>query len=131
MFSGQLLLDLAEHGMSREDAYRLVQSHAMRAWKEDLNFRELVMNDKEITSRVPRKSLIAIVTSLTITCTTAARDSMFTARASRGKMSAAPPGRKSLHVWYLPVHPDVEPSVTITSAAFSQSTLVRAGSALT
>ena len=57
VFSGQLLLDLAEHGMSREDAYRLVQKHAMRAWKEDLNFRELVMNDKEITSRVPAKQI--------------------------------------------------------------------------
>ncbi len=57
VFSGQLLLDLAEHGMSREDAYRLVQAHAMRAWKDDLNFRELVMNDKEITSRVPAKQI--------------------------------------------------------------------------
>ena len=57
VFSGQLLLDLAEHGMSREDAYRLVQSHAMRAWKEELNFRELVMNDQEITSRVPREQI--------------------------------------------------------------------------
>jgi adenylosuccinate lyase len=57
VFSGQLLLDLAEHGMSREDAYRLVQGHAMRAWKEDLNFHELVMNDPEITSRVPKKVL--------------------------------------------------------------------------
>jgi adenylosuccinate lyase len=53
VFSGQLLLDLAEHGMLREDAYRLVQKHAMRAWKEDLNFRELVMADAEITGRVP------------------------------------------------------------------------------
>src|SRR5262249_24778231 len=57
VFSGQLLLDLAEHGRSREDAYRLVQKHAMRAWKEDLNFRELVMNDPEITSRVPKAQL--------------------------------------------------------------------------
>lgn len=57
VFSGQLLLDLAEHGMSREDAYRLVQKHAMRAWKEDLNFHELVMNDSEITSRVPPKQI--------------------------------------------------------------------------
>ena len=57
VFSGQLLLDLAEHGMSREDAYRLVQGHAMRAWKEDLIFRDLVMNDKEITSRVPREQI--------------------------------------------------------------------------
>lgn len=57
VFSGQLLLDLAEHGMSREDAYRLVQKHAMCAWKEDLIFHDLVMNDPEITSRVPKKKI--------------------------------------------------------------------------
>jgi len=57
VFSGQLLLDLAEHGMSREDAYRLVQKHAMGAWKDDLNFRELVMADPEITGRVPREQI--------------------------------------------------------------------------
>jgi adenylosuccinate lyase len=53
VFSGQLLLDLVEHGVSREDAYRMVQSHAMRAWKEGMNFRELVLKDKNITRRVP------------------------------------------------------------------------------
>ena len=57
VFSGQLLLDLVEHGMSREDAYRAVQSHAMRAWKEGLNFRELILADKEITRRVPRREI--------------------------------------------------------------------------
>ena len=57
VFSGQLLLDLVEHGVSREDAYRMVQSHAMRAWKENLDFRELVLKDKSITSRVPVKQL--------------------------------------------------------------------------
>jgi len=57
VFSGQLLLDLVEHGVSREDAYRMVQGHAMRAWKQDLNFRELVLKDRTITSRVPRKQL--------------------------------------------------------------------------
>jgi adenylosuccinate lyase len=57
IFSGQLLLDLVEHGVSREDAYRLVQAHAMRAWKEDLNFHELVLADREITERVPRKQI--------------------------------------------------------------------------
>jgi adenylosuccinate lyase len=51
------LLDLVEHGVSREDAYRLVQSHAMRAWKESLNFHDLVLADKEITDKVPRKQL--------------------------------------------------------------------------
>jgi adenylosuccinate lyase len=57
VFSGQLLLDLVEHGVSREDAYRMVQSHAMRAWKEDLNFRDLVLKDKEIARRVPRRQI--------------------------------------------------------------------------
>jgi adenylosuccinate lyase len=53
IFSGQLLLDLAEAGMSREEAYRLVQAHAMNAWKEDLVFRDLVQQDPAITQRLP------------------------------------------------------------------------------
>jgi adenylosuccinate lyase len=57
IFSGQLLLDLVEHGVSREDAYRLVQSHAMRAWKENLDFHQLVLADKEVTGKVPRKQI--------------------------------------------------------------------------
>src|SRR3954467_4102364 len=52
VFSGQLLLDLAESGMLREDAYALVQGHAMRAWQQGLNFRELVTKDKKISKRV-------------------------------------------------------------------------------
>jgi adenylosuccinate lyase len=50
IFSGQLLLDLAEAGMLREDAYRLVQSHAMRSWKDDLVFRDEVGRDEKIKS---------------------------------------------------------------------------------
>jgi adenylosuccinate lyase len=57
VFSGQLLLDLVESGISREDAYRLVQAHAMRAWKEGRNFRELVTADDNITSRVSAKTI--------------------------------------------------------------------------
>jgi adenylosuccinate lyase len=57
VFSGQLLLDLVEAGMLREDAYRVVQANAMRAWKEDLNFRELIMSDPEITAKVKRGTL--------------------------------------------------------------------------
>src|ERR1700686_5167574 len=57
IFSGQLLLDLVEHEASREDAYRVVQAHAMRAWKEDLNFHDLVLADPEITGKVPRKQI--------------------------------------------------------------------------
>jgi adenylosuccinate lyase len=57
VFSGQLLLDLVESGVSREDAYRLVQGHAMRAWKENLDFHELIVNDPEIRQRVPRAKI--------------------------------------------------------------------------
>jgi len=57
IFSGQLLLDLAQSGMSREDAYRLVQSHAMRSWREDLTFREEVAEDPEINQRLTSDQL--------------------------------------------------------------------------
>jgi adenylosuccinate lyase len=57
IFSGQLLLDLAEAGMLREDAYRLVQSHAMRAWKEDLNFRGEIARDPQITKLLSPEKL--------------------------------------------------------------------------
>ena len=50
IFSGQLLLDLAAAGMSREDAYALVQSHAMRAWQEGLVFRDEVARDPAIAA---------------------------------------------------------------------------------
>jgi adenylosuccinate lyase len=48
IFSGQLLLDLAAAGMLREKAYRIVQSHAMKAWEEDGDFRAAVESDPEI-----------------------------------------------------------------------------------
>jgi adenylosuccinate lyase len=51
-FSQRLLLALVEAGLSRDDAYRLVQRHAMRAWDEGLDFPELVRADAEIAGRV-------------------------------------------------------------------------------
>jgi adenylosuccinate lyase len=57
VYSGQLLLDLIENGVSREDAYRMVQSHAMHAWKSGRNFRQLVLKDKAITRRVPKRQI--------------------------------------------------------------------------
>src|SRR5579884_1028717 len=51
-FSQRVLLALVEAGLSRDDAYRLVQRNAMRAWDEELDFRELCRADDEIASRV-------------------------------------------------------------------------------
>ena len=59
VFSGQLLLDLSAAGMSREDAYSLVQSHAMRSWKEGLTFRDEIARDPAITSRLSPAQLAA------------------------------------------------------------------------
>jgi adenylosuccinate lyase len=57
IFSGQLLLDLAEAGMLREEAYRLVQGHAMRAWKDDLVFRDEVTRDPAIAGLLSAERL--------------------------------------------------------------------------
>jgi adenylosuccinate lyase len=51
-YSQRLLLALVDSGLTRDDAYRLVQRHAMRAWDEGLDFRELVRADAEIAGRV-------------------------------------------------------------------------------
>jgi adenylosuccinate lyase len=59
VFSGQLLIDLAAAGMSREDAYSLVQGHAMNAWTNDLNFRALIGSDPEINRRMPLEKIAA------------------------------------------------------------------------
>ena len=48
VFSGQLLLDLAAAGMLREEAYRIVQAHAMKAWENDGDFRATVESDPAI-----------------------------------------------------------------------------------
>src|SRR5205807_4029203 len=51
-FSQRVLLALVEAGLPRDDAYRLVQAHAARAWDEERDFRGLVEADPEITARV-------------------------------------------------------------------------------
>ena len=51
-FSQRLMLALVESGLSRDDAYRRVQRHAMRAWEEELDFRDLVRGDADLAGRV-------------------------------------------------------------------------------
>ncbi|HEU0142617.1 MAG TPA: adenylosuccinate lyase [Bryobacteraceae bacterium] len=48
VFSGQLLLDLAAAGMLREQAYRVVQAHAMQSWEQESDFRAAVEADPAI-----------------------------------------------------------------------------------
>jgi adenylosuccinate lyase len=48
VFSGQLLQDLVEKGMPRDDAYKSVQENAMAAWESETSFRERVAKDSRI-----------------------------------------------------------------------------------
>jgi adenylosuccinate lyase len=48
VFSGRLLLALTAAGMRREDAYRIVQAHAMAAWERGEDFRQRVAADPEV-----------------------------------------------------------------------------------
>ncbi len=57
VFSGQLLLDLSSAGMLREDAYRLVQEHAMRAWEADSDFRASIESDTLVQSLLTRDQI--------------------------------------------------------------------------
>jgi adenylosuccinate lyase len=51
-FSHRLLLALVEAGMARDDAYRAVQAHAMRAWEEEADFPALVRGDAALATQV-------------------------------------------------------------------------------
>src|SRR4029079_6666619 len=51
-FSQRVLLALIESGLPRDEAYRLVQEHALRAWDEGLDFRALVEGDPRIADRI-------------------------------------------------------------------------------
>ena len=57
VYSGQLLQDLVEKGMPRDEAYKAVQENAMAAWDTDSNFRERVAGDPRMTKYLDAKAL--------------------------------------------------------------------------
>ena len=65
--SGEVLLALAKAGLSREDAYRIVQRHAMATWSElqsgGRTFRDRLAADPEVTGRVSVAALDAAMNS--------------------------------------------------------------------
>jgi adenylosuccinate lyase len=56
-FSQRVLLALVASGLGRDEAYRIVQANAMRAWDEEQDFRSLVEADAEITAALDRDAL--------------------------------------------------------------------------
>ena len=57
VFSGSVLLELARRGVSREQAYELVQRNAMRSFAEQADFKTLLLADADVTKVLPRKQL--------------------------------------------------------------------------
>jgi adenylosuccinate lyase len=57
VFSQQILLALAESGLSREDAYQLVQFHAMKVWRENVDFQSLIQNDARISAALGQEKI--------------------------------------------------------------------------
>lgn len=60
IFSQRVLLALIEAGMSREQAYELVQTNAMQVWAKDKNFLDLLKADKHITKVLPPQKLASL-----------------------------------------------------------------------
>jgi adenylosuccinate lyase len=57
VYSGELLLALVAHHVTREDAYRWVQRNAMRVWDEGGTFKEKVLEDADIARTLPRAEI--------------------------------------------------------------------------
>ncbi|HWU26836.1 MAG TPA: adenylosuccinate lyase [Rhizomicrobium sp.] len=55
--SQRVLLALAQAGAAREDAYRLVQRNAMRAWGGEGALLDLLKADKDVTAKIPSAEL--------------------------------------------------------------------------
>ena len=53
VFSQRVLLALIEKGLSREQAYEIVQECAMRSWDDGADFRQLLREQPEVTERLP------------------------------------------------------------------------------
>ncbi len=57
VYSQRILLALTQKGMSREDAYRLVQQNAMKVWEDGKDFQTELRNDPEITAVLSAKEI--------------------------------------------------------------------------
>jgi adenylosuccinate lyase len=58
--SQRVMLALTQHKVSREDAYQMVQKHAMKAWKDGGDFLALLKKDREVTRAIPVSQLEAL-----------------------------------------------------------------------
>jgi adenylosuccinate lyase len=59
IFSQSVLLALTKKEMSREKAYQLVQRNSLKAWQENLDFKDLIQSDREIRKILTQKEIDA------------------------------------------------------------------------
>ena len=52
VFSQRILLELTKSGVSRENAYKIVQRNAMEVWEKRVDFLELLKKDEEVTNKI-------------------------------------------------------------------------------
>ena len=58
--SQRVLIALVEKGVTREDAYRLVQRNAMKVWGGDSDFLALLKKDPDVSAKLSAKELEAL-----------------------------------------------------------------------
>ena len=57
IFSQEILLSLVQKGVSREDAYKMVQNNAMKVWEENKDFKTLLKSDKDILNFITESEI--------------------------------------------------------------------------
>jgi adenylosuccinate lyase len=95
IYSGQLLQDLVEKGMPRDEAYKAVQENAMAAWESDSSFRDRVSKDERIAKYLDAKALAhTFDLQRQLRCVDAIFDRVFGAHPAGEKSAAGSAGKR-------------------------------------
>jgi adenylosuccinate lyase len=60
VFSQRVMLELIDKGMKRQDAYKVVQVNAMKAWEAKQPYLDFLLEDEQVTSRLSRDELASL-----------------------------------------------------------------------
>jgi adenylosuccinate lyase len=60
IYSQRALLKLVEYGLTREQAYKVVQDNAMKSWKTGEEFKNLLLKDKIVSSKIKKSDIESI-----------------------------------------------------------------------
>ncbi len=60
VFSQRVMLALIDKGMTRQDAYKVVQANAMKSWEARTPYLDFLLDDERVTSKLSRDELAAL-----------------------------------------------------------------------